>query len=75
MLNSEISVNGQLERERMKVTVVYSKVVSQHFLGGNLINHKNCEDTHPLNQGCKHEPLKKEALEYHIRYCTLKRIQ
>jgi len=73
MLNSEISVVGW--RERIKVTAVYSKVLSQHFLGGNLINHKNCHDTHPLNQGCKHEPLKKEALEYDIRYCTLKRIQ
>jgi hypothetical protein len=73
MLNSEISVVSW--REKIKVTVVYSKVLFQHFLGGNLINHKNSEDTHPLSQGCKHEPLNKEAVEYDIRYCTLKRIQ
>jgi hypothetical protein len=59
----------------MNVTVVYSKVLSHHFLGGTLINYKNCEDTHPLNQEFKHEPLKYEALDYDIWYSTLKRIQ
>ena len=44
-----MTVKGQLERERTKVAMIYSKVLSQHFLGRTLINHKKLWE-HPPSE-------------------------